>query len=219
MELEEAIKKRRSIRKYSDKKLPVGIIGKILELAAYAPSAGNLQNWIFVVVRDKQRKNQLAEASLKQYWMNTAPALIIVCNDKEKIIKFYPRRGSLYSTQDCSYATQNIMLAAASLGLATCPVGAFDEIAVKRILKLPDSIIPEMILPIGYPGNEVQKPVYRNPLETNTFFEEYGEGRWQRETLFPLEKYPGQTQEKTDKFFTKQRSRIKEFFKRLFKKN
>lgn len=174
MDIDTAIKSRISIRSYKDKKIPLYKIGKILEAAIYAPSSGNIQNWVFIVVTDDKKRNELSIAALKQNWMNEAPVHIVVCNNKEKVEKFYGKRGEeLYSIQNCALAIENILLTATSLDLGSCFVGAFDPKAVSRILKLPPELIPEAIITIGYP-NEKPKSTSIDPLELVTYFEEYG---------------------------------------------
>ena len=150
MELDDAIQKRVSVKSYIDKDIPNDMIGLILEAGSLAPSAGNLQNWKFIIVKNEKKRADIAEAARNQNWMNQAPVFIIVCNDKKIITDMYGPRGELYSTQDCAIAAQNIMLKAVDLGLSTCWVGSFDNEAVRRILKIPDKVDPEMILTLGY---------------------------------------------------------------------
>ncbi|MCC5994043.1 MAG: nitroreductase family protein, partial [Candidatus Aenigmarchaeota archaeon] len=83
MDVFEAIAKRRSIRKYQDKDVDDKLIGVLLWAAAQAPSAGNLQDWRFIVVRDKKTKELLYNAALKQEHVKEAPVLIVVCSDLE----------------------------------------------------------------------------------------------------------------------------------------
>lgn len=203
MKVEEAIKKRRSTRKYLDKKVEWEKIGKIIEAASYSPSAGNLQNWQFIVVTDSKKKQEIAEASLKQYWIATAPALIIICNKKREIRSFYGERGEkLYSIQNCALAAENIMLTATSLGLATCWVGAFNEEAVSKALKIPpQDTIPEAIITIGYTAEETIKEQQRHPLDRITFFNEWGNPKSEF-GIFPLEKYQQEIEKKANKITT-----------------
>lgn len=188
MDIENIIKERRSIRKYIDKKVSFDKIAKILEAGIYAPSSGNTQNWNFIIVRDAQKKEEIAAASLKQYWMTSAYAYIVICNNTQKIGKLYGNHGKLYSIQNCALAAQNMMLMAQSLGLSTCFVGAIDSGTISRILKLPSGIIPEIILTLGYSD---EKPIKtpRNPIERVTFFEEYGKKIVDDFSFWPLQKF------------------------------
>lgn len=166
----ECIKSRRSIRRYKKKKIPDEILNEILEAAVCAPSAGNLQDWIFIVVRNEKKKQELAEAAYGQDFVVEAPVVIVVCSDLERI-SYYGRRGrELYSIQDTAAATQNILLAAWDFGIGGCWVGAFDEKEVSKILDLPKNVRPLVILPLGYPA-EKQRKSTRN-IKNKIFFVE-----------------------------------------------
>jgi len=158
MDVFEAIAKRRSIRKYQDKDVDDKLIGVLLWAAAQAPSAGNLQDWRFIVVRDKKTKELLYNAALKQEHVKQAPVLIVVAADLEVQSLRYGKRGELvYALEDCAAAIENILLAATALGLGTCWIGAFDEEDVKNILRLPDFLRPIAIITVGYPAEEPEK--------------------------------------------------------------
>jgi nitroreductase len=158
MDVFEAIAKRRSIRKYQDKDVDDRLIGVLLWAAAQAPSAGNLQEWRFIVVRDKKTKELLYNAALKQDHVKEAPVLIVVAADLEIQSLKYGKRGELvYALLDCGAAIENMLLAATSIGLGACWVSAFDEEDVKNILRLPDFIRPIAIITVGYPAEEPEK--------------------------------------------------------------
>jgi nitroreductase len=158
MDVFEAIAKRRSIRKYQDKDVDDRLIGVLLWAAAQAPSAGNLQECRFIVVRDKKTKELLYNAALKQDHVKEAPVLIVVAADLEIQSLKYGKRGELvYALLDCGAAIENMLLAATSIGLGACWVSAFDEEDVKNILRLPDFIRPIAIITVGYPAEEPEK--------------------------------------------------------------
>lgn len=163
MEVFEAIKKRRSIRKFDpSKEVTDEQIEKLLEAARWAPSAGNLQSWFFVVVKDQKIKNQLAKAALNQDFIAEAPVIIVSCADLERSASRYGTRGKeLYAIQDATIATQNIWLEATEMGLGGVWVGAFDEDQVSQILDLPSHLRPIAILPIGYPVESPSPPPRR----------------------------------------------------------
>lgn len=165
MDIFELIKKRRSVRKYDSAK-PVSDeqINKILEAAVWAPSSGNTQCWRFFVVRNPKVKEDLAIKAGHQPFITDAPVLIVVAADLNHIGRAYGSRGrDTYALQDTAAAIQNIFLAATSLGLASCWVGAFDEAKAVQILKLPDGIRPVAMLPMGYPAANPSSPP-RKPL-------------------------------------------------------
>jgi nitroreductase len=158
MDVFEAIAKRRSIRKYQDKDVDDKLIGVLLWAAVQAPSAGNLQDWRFIVVRDKKTKELLYNAALRQDHIKEAPVLIVVCSDLEVLSLRYGKRGEIvYSLLDCGAAIENLLLAATALNLATCWVSAFDEEDVKNILRLPDFVRPVAIITVGYPAEKPEE--------------------------------------------------------------
>ncbi len=164
MEIFEAIKGRRSIRAFREQNVEEETIKRLIEAGTWAPSAGNIQPWEFIIVRESETKKKLSKASLNQRFLEEAPVLIIVCANEIKSARGYGKRGStLYCIQDTAAATQNIHLAAFSLGLGTCWVGAFDENEAREILHMPEGIRPVAIVPVGYP-NEKPEPRKRKPM-------------------------------------------------------
>jgi nitroreductase len=164
MEVFEAIKGRRSIRAFKEQNVSEETIKKLLESATWAPSAGNIQPWEFIIVKERETKIRLSEAALDQEFLEEAPVLIIVCANEIKSSQRYGTRGTtLYCIQDTAAAIQNIHLTAFSLGLGTCWVGAFDENQAREILHVPKGIRPVAMIPVGYP-NEKPKLRERQPL-------------------------------------------------------
>ena len=164
MELQDAIKARRSIRRFEDKPVDDDIINKILELGQLAPSAGNLQPRDFVVIKNHETKEKLAAAALNQRFVSEAPVVIAVCANLQRTAHYGSRGRDLYCIQDSAAAIENMLLAMVDLGLSCCWVGAFDEHAVSKILNLPSHARPVALLPIGY--SEVKKgPAKRMPLD------------------------------------------------------
>lgn len=187
MDLERCLVEKRSCKSYLDKSVPIELIGEMLKAGTFAPSAGNLQNWQFIVVRTEEKRFAIAAACHKQDWMRGAPVHIIICNDVKKVTDMFSRKGKLYATQACAIAGQNIMLKATDVGLYTCWVGSFDEYALAKILKLPDNIVPEMIITIGY-SDQLEQGMDRVPVERVTFFDEHGKNVVEK-SFFPLSKY------------------------------
>lgn len=148
----DAVKGRRSVRRFRSDKLPKEKLDRILEAASWAPSAGNLQARDFILVENQETRRQLSEAAFGQDFIEQAPAVIVVCANLQKSARHYGRRGeTLYALQDATAAVQNILLGVYSLGLGSCWVGAFDDEEVKKILGVPEGVIPVAILPIGVP--------------------------------------------------------------------
>ncbi|MEM2130901.1 MAG: nitroreductase family protein [Candidatus Woesearchaeota archaeon] len=174
MNVFEAIATRRSIRKFMAKDVPMEILGIILDAGRYAPSAGNLQSWKFIIVKDNGNKQAIAEACMQQMWIAEAPVVIVVCAEVEKTKMFYGIRGErMYVIQNCAAATQNMLLTAHALGLASTWVSAFDDDMLRRAIGAPEDVRPQAVLPIGYPDEIVPAPI-RYTLENTCFFEAYG---------------------------------------------
>lgn len=151
MECFEAMKGRRSVRKFKAQTVGKEIIEELLNAAQMAPSAGNLQARDFVVVTDKTTKQKLARAALGQSFIEQAPVAIVAVANIERSSRVYRARGEqLYAVQDATAGVMNLLLAAHAKGLATCWVGAFDESAVSEILALPHKARPVAIIPLGY---------------------------------------------------------------------
>lgn len=173
MDVFEAIKGRRSIRAYREIDVPQEIVEKLIEAARWAPSAGNIQPWEFIVVRNPETKRKLAEAALGQSFIEEAPVVIVVCADEERSARGYGTRGrTLYCIQDTAAAIQNIHLAAYAMGLGTCWVGAFREDEARKILDIPAGVRPVAIIPVGYPA-ESPPPRSRRQLKQIIHYERF----------------------------------------------
>jgi len=155
MQFDECIRTRTSVRSYRPDPVPDNIMRRIIEAATRAPSSGNVQDWEFVIVKTPEGKAALASAAFDQGFISTAPAVVVICSDLEKITNAYGERGrALYSVQNTSAAAQNLMLAAWDNGIGTCWIGAFNEEAVKEALVLPADMRPLAMITMGYPASK-----------------------------------------------------------------
>ena len=148
LEVFEAIKGRRSIRKYTKNPVPEDFITKILDAGRWAPSAGNRQPWTFIVLKDEKVKNEVAEAATYGKFLADAPIGIAVAIDP----RVSHRSGGV---EDGAAATQNMLLAAHALGLGTCWIGSYNstyEEEVKRILDIPKHNRLLSIISVGFPA-------------------------------------------------------------------
>ncbi len=158
MEFLELLEKRRSIRSYQKKEVSEGVLGRILKAAIKAPSAGNLQAWEFIIIREREVKEKVCNAALGQEEIKEAPVSVVICANKQRSgAKYGKRGGEFYSTADAVLASAFLMLAVANEGLGTVYIGAFDERGVSEALGLPEHIRPVGIFPIGYPAEEPGK--------------------------------------------------------------
>ncbi|UCD84451.1 MAG: nitroreductase family protein [Deltaproteobacteria bacterium] len=180
MELMEAIMRRRSIRSYRSDEVSEELLNKILEAARWAPSWANTQCWEFIIVKDKQTKEKLAETlpppNPARGALSTAPIVIVACGRKGKA-GFY--KGTVTTVKgdwfmfDVALAMQNLTLAAHSLGLGTVHVGLFDSQKAEEILGVPDEVEVVEMTPLGFPDKESKAPP-RKELKDFVFYESYG---------------------------------------------
>jgi nitroreductase len=144
---------RRSIRSYTSESVSKQHIKILLQAAMAAPSASNLQPWHFVVVVDRQTLNRLAQLHPFGKMLFEAPLCIAVCGD--------PAISERYWVQDCSAATENLLVAAVALGLGAVWLGVYprDErvTTIRTALGIPDSIVPLNLISIGHPA-EAKEP-------------------------------------------------------------
>jgi nitroreductase len=147
-----AIFERRSVRLYTD--APVGdeTVRDLLEAAMAAPSAVARDPWHFIVVRDRQTLNRMADGMPNAQMLREAPLGVLVCGDMQRA------HGGLesYMIQDCSAAIQNLLLAASMLGLGACWLGIHPREErvqhVRDLFGLPGHIVPVSAIAIGYPS-------------------------------------------------------------------
>lgn len=164
MDVTEAIKRRRSVRRYTGDPVTEDDVRAVLTAAIWAPSAGNAQPWRFIVVQDRALREGLVGAAHGQQFLAEAPVVIVVCADLARARRAYGERGAtLYCLQDTAAAIQNMLLAATSQGLGSCWVGAFDEGKASELLKLPTGLRPVALIPLGR-FKELSPPRERRPL-------------------------------------------------------
>ncbi len=145
---------RRSIRKYTAQPVDDRTVERLLKAAMSAPSAGNQQPWQFVVIRDARTKERIPQVHPYSAMVPNAPVVILVCGDPEGI------QWPGYWVQDCAAATENLLIEACALGLGAVWLGVHPleerEEGVRRLLGIPDRIVPFALVPVGYPAE--QKP-------------------------------------------------------------
>ena len=163
MEVKDALLKRRSIRKYLDKEVSDEIIEELLHAAMSGPSACNRRPWIFYVIKDQDKLNELRKAS--RFSNMNAPLAIVVVGDLSRSL---PLQLKDFWIQDCSAATENILLRATDLGLGSLWCGIYPQKRpverVKNILGITNSDIPLNIIYIGYGDEEKES---RDQYEKN----------------------------------------------------
>jgi nitroreductase len=160
MNVFEAISERKSIRIYKNTAVEEEKLEKILESARISPSAANRQEWKFIVVKDDETQQKLADAAHGQKSVEQAPITIVGCSTESESVM--PCGQHAY-TVDLSIAVSFMILEATELGLGTCWLGAYDEEKVKNILDIPESIRVPAMFTLGYadesPGQRPRKTI------------------------------------------------------------
>ena len=155
MDFFQTVRARQSVRAYQAKVIEPEKLEIILTAANQAPSAGNLQAYEILVVRDRPTLRQLAQVALNQSFIAQAAVVLVFCADSPRSAAKYGAAGErLYSVQDATIAAAYAELAATALGLAACWVGAFDEKEVAKLLGLRAGLRPLVLLPIGWPAEQ-----------------------------------------------------------------
>ena len=157
-----AIKTRRSIRKYINKKVPIKLVYELIEMGMYAPSAGNENPWHFIIITDKNILNNIPKFHPHSDMLKEASLAILVCFD----INLETHKKM--AIQDCSAATENILISANAKGIGSVWLGIFPrEERIKgivKILNLPENIIPFSLISLGYPG---EKKINKKKFDLN----------------------------------------------------
>jgi nitroreductase len=157
MEAYEAILSRRSIRKYQNRPIEDELIERLIRAGMSAPSAHNEQPWHFVVIKDRAILDEIPKFHPYAKMLSEAPVAISVCADHA--LEKDPTAG--YWIQDCSAATQNILLAAHALGLGACWLGIHPrekrKTELRKLLHLPESVEAFSVIALGYPAED-KKP-------------------------------------------------------------
>ena len=151
MEFLELIKNRYSVRAYKSTPVENEKLQKVLEAACLAPTAANRQPFRLIVINTKGREAELRRV-YRAEWFCTAPVVICACALPGKAWSRIDDKN--YSDVDTTIVMDHLILAATDLGLGTCWIAAFDPLAAREILGLPDEVEPVAFTPLGYPADE-----------------------------------------------------------------
>ncbi len=169
MDFFELIENRYSVREYQSRPVEAEKLNKILEAANLAPTAGNRQPFCLILIKTEGRKDELKRIYGKE-WFVQAPIVIAAC---AVLSESWTRKdGQKYADVDTTIAMDHLILAAASLGLGTCWIAAFDPAAAREILQLPDDVEPIAFTPLGYPDDEL-RPKKRKNLKEIVHYEKW----------------------------------------------
>jgi len=191
----EVVHRQRACRRFADRPVDDETIARVLDAATFAPSAENAQPWVFVVVRDPATRSKIHDLA-EQAWAagakayserrldpklladvdhgfagggyRSAPVVLVVCADTQRALTATVA-GSIFP------ATQNLLLAATALGLGSSLTTLATALAddLRTLLALPEHIVPQVIVPLGYPAKELGKP-RREPFAEHTYRDRYG---------------------------------------------
>ena len=152
MDAMEAILTRRSIRQYTDRPVADEVFTDLLKAAMAAPSAGNQQAWQFVVINEREVLDEIPTIHPYSRMVKQAPLAILVCGD----MALETNEG--FWVQDCSAATQNLLLAAHARGLGAVWLGVYPReqrvVDFRKLLGLPEHVVPLALVSVGYPAEE-----------------------------------------------------------------
>lgn len=174
MELENAIKKRKSVKSYSGKKVGWREILRAMEYVRFCPMAGNQYSVKFIVVSDKDKIEKIGGAA-QQSFVGDAEHLIVVVSDREKVNKLYDHYNKGFGAQQAGAVIQNLLLGLTEKKIASCWVGFFEDSIVKRELEIPESLVVEAIVCVGSESKAKKESEKRKPdLESLMFFDKWG---------------------------------------------
>jgi len=175
------IENRKSVRKYSGKKIENEKLMQVLESARLAPSGSNTQPWHFIIVESEETKQKIVKADHNQQWMMTAPVFIVCVADisfrKDSSRTLYldensPEPDLKQVIRDTAVAVEHILLEAESLGLSTCWTGWYEQKDMRPILNIPDDKYVSGVITIGY-GDESPAPRPRRELKDVVRYEKW----------------------------------------------
>jgi nitroreductase len=152
MDTLEAIRTRRSVRRYEDRPVAEELVQRLLAAAMSAPSARNAQPWQFVLIDDRQTLAEIAAINPNAQMARHAPLGILVCGDLSLEL------SAGYWVVDCAAAVENLLLAAHALGLGAVWTGVYPRQermdGLRRLARLPDNVVAHSLVVLGYPAEQ-----------------------------------------------------------------
>lgn len=171
--LQDCIQTRRSVRIFRAEPVDRAIIRELIRNGCMAPSGSNIQPWQFIVADDPELVAELV--SFSPGIGKVPPCILILCTDRRRALEKGGVMGrDQLSLIDIAMAAENIILSAVDQGLGTCAVRSFPSLILQKILKLPEHIMPELLITLGYPERIGKMPPKR-PLNELLYFNGWGE--------------------------------------------
>ena len=185
MELDKAIKSRKSVKDFSNKKPDWRDIIEAIDSARYAPMAGNIYSLRFIVVDDKEKIQKLSECC-QQDFVEDVNFIVVACSDGEKTQNAFGKRADRYLRQQAGAAIQNFLLKIEDAGLKTCWVGHFVDNMIKHELSIPENIDVEAMFPIGYESKakgsqRIQRK--KTDLDASLYFNKWGKKKMNKPSI------------------------------------
>ncbi|MDH3353156.1 MAG: nitroreductase family protein [Nanoarchaeota archaeon] len=182
MQLKDAIKERKSVKRFDKKKPDWRKIIKAIDAARFAPAAGNQFVMRFILVSDGKIIKELSDAS-QQDFVGTAQYVVVAVSDDSGLVRNYEERGVRYCAQQAGAAIENFLLALTELKLATTWVGHFYDDQVRRALDIPEGLHIEAMFPIGIETKIKTAPQRKMKLEQVLYFD-----KWNNKKMVPVQK-------------------------------
>ena len=180
MELDRAIQKRKSVRKFNLKKKPDWrTIIECIDSARFAPMAGNNYTLKFILVDDEEKIKEITE-SCQQDFISEAKYLVVACSNPSRAVNLYGETGKVYSRQQAGAAIENFLLKITESGLSTCWIGFFVEEQIRKTLGIPDTVNVEAIFPIGYDDEKIKTRKAKIDLNRILYFNSYGNSKMKK---------------------------------------
>ena len=161
MDFEKLASSRYSVRAYKNDPVPDEVLNRILDAARNAPTAANKQPFRIIVIRTAERREELGRIYGRE-WFTQAPLVLAICTvtDEAWVRKFDEK---CYSFVDAAIVFDHLILAATDLGLGTCWIAAFDPVAAREVLGLPEGVEPVAFTPLGYAADELKPKQRKEP--------------------------------------------------------
>jgi len=178
MEIIDIIKKRQSVRKYSDKPVEKEKINKCIEAALLAPSASNAQPWKYIIVDDEKIKNQVAEACFSKLmsfnkFAVEAPVLVVVVMESANFKSNFGQvvKNIEYPLMDIGISADHFCLQATALGVDSCMLGWFNEKKIQKILEIPKKKHVYLVITLGYAPEDYKQreKIRKNTVDTVSY--------------------------------------------------
>jgi len=180
MEFDKVVESRKSVRSFKSKKASWKDVIEAIDAARKSPFAGNQNHIKFIIIEEQNVIDRIAELA-SQLWINESSILVVVCSDDTHLENMYGDKGKTYSRQQAGAAIENFLLKITDMGLSACWVGGFHDELVKQLLKIPEHINIEAIIPVGYEKKKEERKKKKS-LESVMFWE-YWDNR-KRPSLF-----------------------------------